>query len=202
MNPSFNPDDLYVEFRNHLLSKDLANTRETTQAIKSFFRQKYGSNYKVMCSHSESSEYLVDLLVLDFRPKEVIARRTLEILPSSISALIAVESELGGTGASSAYGVMKNVVEDFIKLLLIQCQYRILVFTSLPYIGEVNHIERRVETLQTLYQRASGLTSGVLLIHIEGRRVNSTQVQTMVSEATLSGYFISEDGSSARRILL
>ncbi|MNJ28865.1 hypothetical protein D3C77_234160 [compost metagenome] len=193
--------ELYLEFRDYLLKQCMASTKELTQAIKSFFILKYNISHKVMCSHAESSEYLTDLLILNFRPKEVISRYTLEVLPPAINALMAVESELGGSSASSAYGVMKNVAEDFIKLLLIQCEHRVMIFTSLPYTGEINHIEKRAKILQTLYQRTPGLSSGVLLIHIEGRQVNSTQVQAIISENTFTGFLIAKDGRSITRIV-
>lgn len=197
---SLNYQELYLALRNSLLTQQIASTKELTQAIKSFFVLKYNTDYKVMCSHAETSEYLTDILILNFKPKEVIAPRTLEVLPSSINAFMAVESELGGSGASSAYGVMKNVAEDFIKLLLIQCQYRVMIFTSLPYTNEANHIEKRTKTLQKLYQRTPGLSSGVLLVHIAGRRIHSTQVQAIVSEDTLTGFLIAEDGRSITQI--
>lgn len=193
--------NLYLDLKTHLLQQKPSTTRDTTKSIKEFFNIQFGSDYQVMCSREGSSEYLIDLVVLDFQPKAVIRPRTLDLLPSSISAFMAVESELGGTGASSAYGVMKNVVEDYLKLLLIQSRYKVMIFTSLPYAKEAHHVAKRVETLRELYKRTPGLTSGMLLVHIEGRRTNSTQVQVSVKERTLSGYVISNDGLSSIAIL-
>lgn len=200
MQTSLSYQSLFLELRRYLLAHQPIGTQETTRAIKGFFRGKFGADHIVMSSDAESSEYLADLLVLNFNPKDVLVRRTLDLVPESIRAFVAVESELGGSGASSAYGVMKNVVEDFLKLLLIQSEYKILIFTSLPYSKEVNHVERRVDTLRELYKRASGLNSGALLVHIEGRQVSSTQVQTVVTPVSLRGFVISANGSGVTHI--
>lgn len=195
MQYSLNYQCLFWELRSALLAHPPTNTTETTRAIKGFFRDKFGADHIVMSSHAESSEYLADLLVLNFNPRGVLVQRSLDLVPSSIRALVAVESELGGSGASSPYGIMKNVVEDFIKLLLIQSDYKILIFTSLPYAKEVNHVEKRVDTLRELYKRTPGLRSGALLVHIEGRQIYSTQVQTMVTPDSLRGFVLSADGN-------
>jgi hypothetical protein len=65
---------------------------------------------------------------------------------------------------------------------------------------EVNHVERRVDTLRELYKRASGLNSGALLVHIEGRQVSSTQVKTVVTPGSLRGFVISANGSGVTLI--
>jgi len=114
---------------------------------------------------------------------------------------LAVESELGGTGASSPYGVMKNVGEDFVKLLLVRADRRVMIMTSLPYAHETEqHVERRVESLRQLYQHFPALSSGVLVMHIEGGQPKSTQVKVRIEESTIRGFQISENGEGVHEL--
>ena len=175
-------------------------TSEITREIKNFFRQHFQLPHHVHCGHESGSEYMTDVLVTSFDPKQLVENRTLNIVPSSLDAYLAVESELGGVGASSAYGVMKNVVEDYAKLLMIRVNYRVMIFTSLPYSNEQDHVRNRVETLRELYCRAPGLLSGVLLVHLEGTQPRSTQVQATFGEGKARGFVVSEDGLSVKEL--
>ena len=191
---------LFADMRRHLLAVRPTATIDITKEIKEFFRSRFSSTHNVLCSHATSSEYLTDILVSTFEPKTVLRQRTLELIPSEVNVLLAAESELGGVGASSAYGVMKNVVEDYLKLLIIRCQYRVMIFTSLPYANEVEHVLKRVELLRSLYQRTAGLSSGVLLDHLCGSQQTSSQVQALESEESIRGFEISADGLSSKEI--
>lgn len=193
---------LFSELRSHLLSSAPSATIDITKEIKEFFREKFASSHNVQCSRNESCEYLTDVLVTTFNPKAVVEKRTLEVIPSEICVVLAVESELGGVGASSAYGVMKNVVEDYLKILVVRCQYRVMIFTSLPYAGEFEHVHKRVEVLRSLYQRTPGLSSGVLLVHLNGSQPVSTQVQAFVNAQSIRGFEVSSDGLSVQEINL
>ena len=97
---------------------------------------------------------------------------------------------------------MKNVVEDYLKLLIVRCRHRAMVFTSLPYAKEQDHVLGRVEVLRDLYQRTPGLNSGVLLIHLKGSQPNSSQVQATVNAESIRGFEVSADGSSVNEIRL
>lgn len=199
---SVNYTSLFYEIRSHLLSKAPSATVEITKEIKAFFRERFAPEHTVLCSDSQSNEYLTDVLVTNFDPKAVVQRDTLKINASTVSVLLAVESELGGVGASSAYGVMKNVVEDYLKLLVVRCQYRAMIFTSLPYVWEEDHVLSRVEVLRSLYQRTPGLRSGVLLVHLKGSQPKSSQVQALVNAESIRGFEVSADGSTAQEIHL
>ncbi len=171
---------------------------QITAHIKSFFQKKY-QNYTVL-PNDGSGEYLLDLMVTNFVPLNVIKsdRRSTSVQISSLNTFIALESELGGTGGSSAYGVHKNVVEDYIKLLLIRAKYKVMVFTSLPFSGEENHVFNRVETMREIYNKAGGHEQGLLLVHLVGAQPKSSQVQASVDEIT--GFYISSDGQRVDRI--
>jgi hypothetical protein len=188
--------NLFAALCRHMGHQRPERTGDITREIKRFFRQHYQRPHHVHCFHESGSEYMTDVLVTSFDPKRLVEDRTLKIVPSSVDAYLAVESELGGVGASSAYGVMKNVVEDYAKLLLMRARYRVMIFTSLPYTKEQDHVENRVETLRDLYCRAHGLTSGVLLVHLEGTQPRSTQVQASFGNGKARGFLISEDGLS------
>lgn len=97
---------------------------------------------------------------------------------------------------------MKNVAEDYLKLLVVRCQYRAMIFTSLPYSGEQDHVLNRVEVLRSLYQRTPGLNSGVLLIHLKGSQPNSTQVRALVNAESIRGFEVAADGLSVQEIHL
>ncbi|WP_143195571.1 hypothetical protein [Archangium sp. Cb G35] len=144
---------------------------------------------------------MIDVLVTSFDPKNVVELGPLRVLPTSAGVHLAVESEIGGKSASSAYGVMKNVVEDYLKLLIVQAEHRVMIFTSLPYAGENEHVLNRVEVLRDLYSRASGVTTGMLLFHLAGSQPHSTQVQVSVATGTIRGFVISPDGCVAEELV-
>lgn len=193
---------LFSDLRSHLLFKSPNSTSDITKEIKEFFRTKFSSTYDVLCSHTQGNEYLADVLVTTFNPKAIIQQRTLQIIPSAVSLILAVESELGGVSASSAYGVMKNVVEDYLKLLVLRCQYRVMIFTSLPYANEDDHVLNRIEVLRALYQRTPSLNSGVLLVHLAGSQPISSQVQALINDQSIRGFEVSADGLSVKEINL
>lgn len=180
-----------------LTSVNPAATNDITHCIKDFFHHEY-KNHEVHSSYG-SSEYLLDILVSNFKPLEVLSKdKKLTLSVKPIEIYIAVESELGGEGASSAYGVHKNAVYDFIKLLSVQAKYKIMLFTSLPYANECNHVINRVESLRDVYSNSYMNPEGVLLIHLPGSQPNSAQVQANVTGMT--GYTISGDGATAMAI--
>ncbi|MGE8452951.1 MAG: hypothetical protein ACN6OP_20495 [Pseudomonadales bacterium] len=184
------------------------STQEITQKIKSFFRATYSNTHQVLCGYRDpegraTSEYIADVLVTTFDPKKVVtpasagkeASTRLHIPSSPMRVFLAVESELGGVSASSALGVMRNVVEDYLKLMLIRTKYRVMVFTSLPYRNELHHVESRVNQLRELYHQAGCNDSGVLLIHLLGApRTSSSQVQTSIRRTSIRGFLISGNG--------
>lgn len=191
---------LFLDLRLHLLRDSPVATKNITRSVKRFFRSRYDSSHKVLCSDSDSSEYLTDVLVTTFDPKSAVQKKTLNISTAQVSAFLAVESELGGVSASSGYGVMKNVVEDFLKLLMIRCEYRVMVFTSLPFKNEEEFIASRAATLRDLYARSPGLTGGVLLVHLAGSQPRSKQVQARVGVDSIRGFIISSKGDSMSEV--
>ncbi|WP_223538066.1 hypothetical protein [Pseudomonas sp. GL-B-16] len=193
-------EKLFKSLRDHLISNSPRLTKDITECIKVFFRHYFSTDHTVLCSHAEGSEYLTDILVTSFDPKKIVQPRTLSMVSPALSVHLAAESELGGVGASSAYGVMKNVVEDYIKLLLIRCSYRVMIFTSLPYADEIDHVQNRIETLRNLYASTPKLDSGMLLVHLTGTQPKSSQVQAIITEDSVRGFIISECGNLTQEV--
>jgi hypothetical protein len=186
-------DDIYKKFRECLLTHKPDETIQITRAIKRFF-SCYFMGYEILSSDN-IGEYILDVLVVDYRPKELINsdKKSMTLTQVNYMPLLAVESELGGTGASSAYGVMKNVAEDFLKLLLISSKYKIMIFTSLKFKNEIDYINNRVNLLHEMYKNSPSNNQEILLIHIEGSQPESTQVKVSISENTISDYIIDSD---------
>lgn len=192
---------IYTRLRMHLSTQTSTDTREITTSIKSFFRLEYQPPWEVLCSGDASSEYMVDVLVTSFRPIDVIAKRTLNVQAHKFEVPLAVESELGGISASSAFGVMRNAVEDFIKLLLISAQGRVMIMTSLAYKGEKKHVEARVETLRKVYEKFPSVNSGALIVHFDGWQPASSQVKVKVTADSIRGFLISGDGRLVKELI-
>ena len=184
--------EIYEDIRKWLLKCNPTSTRQITSSIKDYFLKTFEDSYEVL-PNKNNSEYLLDVMVTSFKPVNIIEPNgnSLNIIPNSIENYIAVESELGGSGGSSADRVHKNVVYDYVKLLLVNAKYKIMIFTSLPYDKEKHHIANRVKNLRDIYLKVCPNDQGVLLIHLLGKQ-QPGQVQVCVSE--LSGYIISGDG--------
>ena len=193
-------EKLFHAFCAHMALDTPQATKDITRSIKRMFRDYFAPPYTVLCGHEKGSEYMADVLVTSFDPKNLIQPGSLAIVPESIGVHLAVESELGGKSASSAYGVMKNVVEDYVKLLVLQAEFRVMIFTSLPYRHEQDHLRNRVDTLRQLYLRTPGAASGVLLIHLQGAQVRSTQVQASTAPHHIRGFVISDDGTAVHEL--
>ena len=185
--------DTYKEIRNWLIAQSPKGTKEITKKIKEYFQTTYNSLY--VLPSANHPEFLLDILITDFIPTEILKKDgQLTVREEPLSVFIAVESELGGSGGSSAYGIMKNAAEDFIKLLIVKSKYKIFFFTSLPYKDESDHILTRVAKLADLCTKSGPTPEGVLVIHLDGSQPNSTQVQATISTDAIRGFFISQDG--------
>ncbi|MGM3412075.1 hypothetical protein [Ralstonia holmesii] len=195
---------LFTRFGEHLLRESPVETAAITSSIKAFFHETFSRDYEVLLSGERKREYLTDVLVTTFSPTKVLSRgQPFTCHGETLHALLAVESELGGESASSPGPLMRNVVEDYLKLLLIRSKYRVMVFTSLPYAAEFSdHVVSRAKTLRDLYSQADGITGGALLIHLDGAnlRATSNQVKVTVGPGKIRGFVISSDGSDLDEI--
>ncbi len=190
-------EHIYEILRDALVSLQNPSTRQITARIKQLFCDEYGQKHQVLCSGGNHTEYMVDLLVTSFAPKHLLGNKPLVLKPSQFEIYLAVESELGGVSASSAFGVMKNAAEDFLKLLLVSCSRRVMIMTSLVASKETKHVEARVEILRQMYAHFPHLNSGGLIVHLNGTQPKSSQVQAMTHPEAIRGFVISASGDEA-----
>lgn len=156
-------EDIFRSFRDELSCTECVATPDITKKIKRFFQEKYCTDC-VLPSDKEK-EFLVDILVCTTSPRRLLSGSA-ERQPS-FEAKIAVESELGGEGGGAPNYLARNVAEDFAKLLILKCELKILIFTSLPLSRETSHLNNRVTDLHSVYLRA-GSPGVILLIHLKG----------------------------------
>lgn len=152
--------------------KDLYDTQKITDAIKEYTKNFFkADNNKIVRYSDNGGEFLYDVSVLSFNPNNIVNSKNRKININNITtykAYLLLESELGGNSASSAYGVFKNVVEDFSKLLIGNSKYKVMIMAVSPYKGESNYIENRLEILQNIYDN-SDCNSDISIIVIEGK---------------------------------
>ena len=187
--------EIYEDIRKWLLKYNPTSTPQITSSIKDYFLKTFEDSYEVL-PNKNNSEYLLDVMVTSFKPVNIIEPNgnSLNIIPNPIENYIAVESELGGSSGSSISFVHKNVVYDYVKLLLVNAKYKIMIFTSLPYAKENNHVANRVKNLRDIYLKVCPNDQGVLLIHLPGKKSRNKSKQVQAHIHGLSGYIISGDG--------
>lgn len=191
--------EVYFGLTDWLLVNEPKSTKDITSSIKNYFSDRF-KRWTVL-PNQNSGEYLLDVMVTNFTPLEILGNvaKEISVCDGQITNYISVESELGGSGGSSAFGVQKNVVEDYVKLLLVNSKYKIMIFTSLPYDGEENHVANRVDNLRVVYEKVCHNEQGVLLVHLPGGKQDSGKVQASIQGIT--GYIISGDGKTVEKIL-
>jgi hypothetical protein len=180
--------DLFKKIRESLL------TAAPSTTVKDFFLSEFGSSHTVLYSGGGKREFLTDVFISNFDSLKVVNKTTLNVICDSFQIYMAVESELGGSGGSSPYGVMRNVIQDFIKLLSVTSKHKVMVFTSLPYSNEKNYVTNRANTLKEIYSRFQPNDAEILLVHLNGEQPVSTQVQAVVNEDSMSGFYIASRG--------
>ena len=113
-------------------------------------------------------------------------------------AILAVESEIGRKGGGSQGQLLKNVIEDFAKLLVLQSEYKVLIFTSIPYVHDKkNYIEERLMgEFNKVYENA-GHSGDILLIHLysiskKSKNGNTTNPQVILDSSMMTAYVLSK----------
>lgn len=182
--------ELFKSFRDKLATEEIFTTPDITQKIKEFFVQEF-SEYFVAPSPGVK-EFLVDIFVATRNPRMFAS----ESVGEEFRAVLAVESELGGEGGGSQKYLARNVLEDFAKLLVIESEYKILIFTSLPYAAEENYVSNRLKEISAVYGDA-GHPGNILLIHLRSwpqktSRGHPTNPKISLSRPTMSAYVLSK----------
>ena len=166
-----NYEELFADFKKKVSTDEKLSASDITKKITDYFAKRFSSQ-AVLCSGKaiKKSEYLTDVLVTNFEPKNIARKEhgRFMVPEKEISALLAVESELGGEGGTSAGPVLKNVIEDFIKLLLLKCKYKVMIFSSVQLKDENEYLTNRVKTLLEVKNNTDSSNEEILLIHLLG----------------------------------
>lgn len=181
-----NYQELFTKFRTQIASDIDTKTPDITNKIKEFFQGEFSKYF--IAPGDGAAEFLVDVFVSTRNPRAC--------SEEELKVILAVGSELGGAGGGSQGYLQKNVLEDFAKLLVIQSEYKILIFTSLPYANESNHLENRVCEIDQAY-RSAGSPGNILLIHLQAEaqkteRGNPTNPKVSLKHGGISAWLLSK----------
>lgn len=182
--------ELFANFCKKIASDENLKTPDITKKIKEFFVIEF-HDYFVAPSNGEK-EFLVDIFVSNRNPRALHENSSAK----GLKAILAVESELGGEGGGAQGYLKRNVLEDFSKLLVIHAEYKVLIFTSLPYANENNHIRNRLDEIYSIYKN-SGEPGSILLIHLHSdaqKTANGhpTNPKVSLKRKGMSGYVLSK----------
>ncbi|BDU86341.1 hypothetical protein ACOT6T_14785 [Clostridium perfringens] len=151
--------------------RGLEKTKDVTEKIKEYTKKFESNKGKIVLYSKNGGEFLYDISVLTFDPNNIIKGENKKIIISDrnlkYNSFLLVESELGGESASSAFGIFKNVIKDFLKLIIGNSRYKVMIMAISPYKDEVDYIKNRLEILSELYEK-SECNSDILIIVIEG----------------------------------
>jgi len=195
---NINYEELFNDFKDKVAIDENLSAKNITKRITEYFAQKYINQTVLYSKKSDKkSEYLTDVLVTNFEPKTIARKKSkqFEIPESSIKAFLAVESELGGEGGTSSGSVLRNVIEDFIKLLLIKSKYKVMIFSSVPLKDEKEYLNNRVKTLMEVKNNSDSSDEEILLIHLFGNthkseRGNSRQINVSLKSTEIQGFLL------------
>lgn len=165
-------------------------TGDITKAIKDYTRDFFKDKNDLVFSSEENSEYLYDVSVLTFDPKNVI-NNVDEIKYFEYKAYLLLESELGGPSATAYTQVFKNVLEDYLKLLIGKSEYKIMIMGLSPKRKETNYIENRIEIMKEIYEK-SECESSILLVVIEGsnKDENGQTIQIKLDTSKIHAFIL------------
>jgi len=193
-----NYGELFKDFKKNVATDEDLSAKNITKKITDYFAEKYIHQTVLYSEKSiKKSEYLTDVLVTNFEPKNIASKKNkrFEVLGTEIKALLAVESELGGEGGTSAGPVLKNVVEDFVKLLLLKSKYKVLIFSSVPLKDEDEYLKNRVSTLMEVKKNTDSSDEEILLIHLLGNKHktdggNPRQINVSLKSCGIKGFLL------------
>lgn len=194
----FDYKQIFIDFINYMkcMKKDFCennacDTEKTTDAIETFFYERYSKKFEVFSSKSKG-EFLYDISVMNCKPKEILK----EILDEENEKLnpkiiLSIESELGGSGANYKKGLLKNLSEDYFKILHSSSDYRIFIGIHDPKDEDINE---RANLFYRAYKNSSQEKS-ILLILIYGIRNKEIKHKQIQIDPNLKfeGYVLTKD---------
>lgn len=191
----FDYKEIFIDFIKYMkedfCENNACDTKKTTDAIKTFFYERYSNKFEVFSSKSKG-EFLYDISVMNCKPKEILK----EILDEENEKLnpkiiLSIESELGGSGANYKKGLLKNLSEDYFKILHSSSDYRIFIGIHDPNDEDINE---RANLFYRAYKN-SFQEKSILLILIYGIRnkeIKSNQIQ-IDPNLKFKGYVLTKD---------
>lgn len=187
----FNFINYMNHMKEHLCENNACDTTKTTDAIKTFFYERYSKKFEVFSSKSKG-EFLYDISVMNCKPKEILK----EILDEenekpNPEIILSIESELGGSGANYKKGLLKNLSEDYFKILHSSSDYRIFIGIHDPKDEDIN---KRANLFYRAYKNSFQKKS-ILLILIYGIRnkeIKNKQIQ-IDPNLKFEGYVLTKD---------
>ena len=191
-------EELFKDFKKKVATDIDLSATNITKRITDYFAQKYSNQIVLYSDKSiKKSEYLTDVLVTNFEPKNIASKKNkqFEIPELKIKALLAVESELGGEGGTSAGPVLENVIEDFVKLLLLKSKYKVLIFSSVPLKDEEEYLNNRLRSLMKVKSNSDSSDEEILLIHLFGNMHksesgNPRQINVSLKSSGIEGFLL------------
>lgn len=190
----FDYKEIFFDFKNYMnrmkedfCENNACDTKKTTDAIETFFYERYSKKFEVFSSKSKG-EFLYDISVMNCKPKEILDEENETLNPKII---LSIESELGGSGANYKKGLLKNLSEDYFKILHSSSDYRIFIGIHDPKDEDINE---RANLFYRAYKNSSQEKS-ILLILIYGIRnkeIKNKQIQ-IDPNLKFEGYVLTKD---------
>lgn len=171
--------NLNTKMLKKLLAWKTNDTKQLTQKIKLFYKNEFKKHFVYFTKNNQ--EFLYDITISQY---------SLESEPNSVTKnnlFLVLESELGGSGASSSKGLLRNVIYDFQKLLFCTSENRVLIAAyseQEPYIY-INKLFK--------FYKYSPNKKPILVILIHGyhnRRKNSRQIKLEIKKETMYSYLL------------
>jgi len=177
------------ELNNNLISSNTNDTKLITKTIKNYFSNKFSKYY--VAGTDSRPEYMLDITVMTCNPLEIFQNNKEEY-----KIILAVESELGGTSASSSRNVEKNVIEDYFKILSVISDYKIIIgIYSIPFNDNTQILESRINKIRDINKKSQN-KHDFLVILLEGNHNSGKSRQVKLSfPLLLHGYIIKNDDS-------
>lgn len=187
----FDYKKIFIDFikymKDDFCENNACDTKKTTDAIETFFYERYSKKFEVFSSKSKG-EFLYDISVMNCKPKEILDEENETLNPKII---LSIESELGGSGANYKKGLLKNLSEDYFKILHSSSDYRIFIGIHDPKDEDINE---RANLFYRAYKNSSQEKS-ILLILIYGIRnkeIKNKQIQ-IDPNLKFEGYVLTKD---------
>lgn len=195
MTTVFNYNDIYHSIKAYI-SKEFEDstpkTRDVTKCIKTFFEKRFCDYYVVLTSDNKEKEFLFDVSVCSASKEDCFKNNV-----PNFKMHLAVESELGGSGASNFEGLKNNIIIDFLKILVADSDYKVMIGIS-----PEKQKEELINKLSEINEKSTN-TKNILVVLLTGtfggENIASKQIQ-VVKNTTINGYVLTKSQPYVERI--